>query len=104
MNHKPNRICAVCGSEYHYCHSCGHQDPLYKNVFCSDECRQLFHLCVSYNAGRIDDEVFKAKFAMLNLDVFGDYLESIQRVLHRVYPETRTDIIAYVPEEQIDTD
>lgn len=38
-----NKTCKVCGKDYYYCHSCGHTDPAWKQLVCSEECNTVWN-------------------------------------------------------------
>ena len=38
-----NKTCKVCGKDYYYCHSCGHTDPAWKQLVCSEECNTIWN-------------------------------------------------------------
>lgn len=60
---KLNRTCVVCGTQYEYCHTCGTQkdNQTWRNSFCSENCRSVYHVVVEYGSG------LKTKQEALNL-------------------------------------
>ena len=37
-----NKICKICGTPYHYCYSCDHKDPAWKQLVCSEDCNMIW--------------------------------------------------------------
>ena len=37
-----NKICQICGTPYHYCYSCDHKDPAWKQLVCSEDCNMIW--------------------------------------------------------------
>ena len=52
---KFNRICILCGKEYKYCNDCREYDdqPAWKNIYCSENCRTLFNTAVDFKQNNI---------------------------------------------------
>lgn len=103
MSKKPNRTCAVCGKEYYYCNTCGHKDPAWKGAYCSEECRDLLPLCVSYNQGRISKEDAKKIIKQMNLEDYNSYVPSVAKILKEVTAEPRI-VLELPPKLDIETD
>ena len=40
---KVNKSCRVCRTEYSYCPSCDHKDPVYKQLVCSENCYKIWN-------------------------------------------------------------
>lgn len=81
MNKKPNRTCLVCGKKYYFCNSCGSKDPSYKMIFCSDECRNLFHDCTEFNDGKISVDEFLNRLKKYNLENVDSYDASVRKII-----------------------
>lgn len=94
MTKTPNRTCIVCGEEYHYCNNCDHNEPAWKNCWCSEECKKLFNACNDFDSGHI------TKYQLLNeikdLDITGKtFTAGITTILERVN-DSKTDEIEQV--------
>ena len=37
-----NKTSKICGKSYHYCHSCNHSDPAWKQLVCSEDCNMIW--------------------------------------------------------------
>jgi hypothetical protein len=66
---KNNRVCKVCGSEYHFCPTCAGVSVTdkYKTMFCSKNCRDIFHTISRYFVKDVSKE--EAKDILLSLDL-----------------------------------
>lgn len=55
---KNNKTCITCGKKYSYCPGCGRSDVdnMWKNIYCSENCRNIFNLMTSYCAGHVSKE------------------------------------------------
>lgn len=59
---KFNRTCILCGKEYKYCNDCREYDdqPAWKNIYCSENCRTLFNTAVDFKQNNISlQEAYK---------------------------------------------
>ena len=52
---KFNRTCLVCGIKYRYCSSCREYitTPQWKNLFHSENCKEVFHIVSDYLQGHM---------------------------------------------------
>lgn len=72
------RICIVCGTSYKYCRRCGKYTPRQGGeMFCSDNCRDIFNVCSRFVTGKIS--AIEAKALLDNLDLSN--IENFQKAL-----------------------
>lgn len=66
---KNNRVCKVCGSEYNFCPSCARvpANEKYKTMFCSKNCRDIFHTISRYFVKDVAKD--EAKEILYSLDL-----------------------------------
>lgn len=50
------KTCTVCRREYSYCPSCAEDadKPFWMNMFCSEDCFNIFNVCADLEAGKIN--------------------------------------------------
>ena len=53
---KVKRRCVMCAKEYEYCNSCGAAPKLWKNIFCSENCRDIYDVLNKYDGKLITKE------------------------------------------------
>lgn len=99
FNLKPLRTCAICQTEYDYCSSCPEKskDPLWKNSFCSENCKKIYEICVSYNLKEISKEEAQKRLASCDLSHKDKYTKSTKRILNEIMegspkPKPKTEI------------
>ena len=64
------RTCIVCGRQYEFCPNCknqAHANEQWRSIYCSDNCRQIFHVCSDYQANKITKQQAGVQLAKLNL-------------------------------------
>lgn len=66
---KANKKCCVCGTAYAYCPTCvsDRNKPTWMNMFCSEECLNIYNVCASFVAGKINVNSANKKLAMVDL-------------------------------------
>lgn len=84
-----DRKCIVCGKEYKFCHNCGNddrKDETWRNIFCSEDCKNIYNILSMQGNGHIDNSKAKemlAKCDLSRLDQFRDdfkkQIESINK-------------------------
>ena len=57
-NSRYNRKCILCGTTYKYCSTCREyaDQPVWKNVYCCENCRTIFNTLVEYKSDAISKE------------------------------------------------
>lgn len=56
---RDDKTCIVCGKAYKYCEGCPSKYDItqtWRNIFCSENCREVYHVYDSIKAGKLKDE------------------------------------------------
>lgn len=63
------RYCLICNKKYEFCPHCSRvaSDELWKNEYCSQECREIFRVCSRYAGNDISQEDAYNKLIELNV-------------------------------------
>ena len=66
--------CIICNSSYEFCGHCNRisSDQLWRNLYCCEDCREIFHICSSYEGKEISadeayDRLTRRNFANKNI-------------------------------------
>lgn len=64
-----NKVCIACGAQYKYCPGCrgAKAETMWKNIYCSENCRQIFNTVTGYNMGTVSKEEGKKKLEQCDL-------------------------------------
>ena len=83
---KQNRTCKVCGTTYQFCPTCERvaATEKYKTMFCSKNCRDIFHTCTRFNVGTIDKATAKSIISMLDLSNRDNFSSQIKADLANI--------------------
>ena len=78
---KLNKTCLVCQKSYHYCYSCPTdlQNPSWKNLFDTEQCKEIFNILSRNGQGMITDEEAKELLSKCDLtqkDTFADNIKN----------------------------
>ena len=67
---KNMRTCKICGKKYEYCGHCPSKNPLepWRNLYCSEECREVFSIFDKYASKKITAEKAREKLVSLGFD------------------------------------
>lgn len=85
MASKQNKTCKVCGESYYFCPSCSRSaSDKYKTMFCSKNCRDIFHTCSRYTVGTIDKAMAKSILSELDLSNRNKFSERIKADLSNI--------------------
>lgn len=92
------RICITCGKKYVYCPNCQKGDPseTWRNIYCSDECRDIYKICNSFAFGHINIETAKKQLDKYGITDRSIYNEDVRKSLSAIYaakteaPKTET--------------
>lgn len=95
MSKKNNRTCVCCGKEYHFCNTCASQinEPRWRNIYCSDNCRKVFMTITDYNYKEITEE--QAIQNLKESDLNSNFNESITNAINKLMNSVKK-----VPEEK----
>lgn len=83
------RICITCGKKYVYCPNCQKGDPseTWRNIYCSDECRDIYKICNSFAFGHINVETAKKQLDKYGITDRSKYNEDVRKSLSAIYAE-----------------
>lgn len=93
---KNNRICVCCSTEYRYCNSCSEDKtkPSWYSIYCSENCKKLFHATSSYFAKTASIEEIKVRFDDCDLSYKHKLKPKFIEAIDNVYNvETKTEIL-----------
>lgn len=79
------RKCLICGDQYVYCPSCNVGDPekTWMFAFCSENCKDVFHVVNDYEYGHIDKE--EAKELLSVLDTSEEFDKYTQKLVNEIF-------------------
>lgn len=79
-----NRKCKVCGKEFYFCPNCGNvKKPKWHANYCSENCKAIFDVAVSFNLGNITKE--EASSILKGCEIkLSDYPEEIQDAIRKI--------------------
>lgn len=83
---KPLRTCSICHKQYDYCSSCPEKmrDPIWKNSFCSRNCKQIYDICVSYSLKEISPEYAYKTLSACDLSKKDEFSQSTQKLISEI--------------------
>lgn len=83
---KPLRTCAICHTEYDYCSSCPDKmrDPVWKNSFCSMNCKKIYDTCVGFSLKEISPESAYKTLSSCDLSKQDTYSESTRKIIKEI--------------------
>ena len=71
-----NKVCIICAKKYKFCGHCNKisSDELWHNIYCSEECREIFNTCSRYEGKDISadeayDKLVKYNFTDKNIQL-----------------------------------
>lgn len=110
MTKKNNKTCIVCGEKYTFCPTCADVKDLemWKNIYCSENCKKLFHAASGYHAKTATIEEVRTRFDACDLsykDKLNDnFIEAINAAYGikekvEIKEEVKEEIIASVDVE-----
>lgn len=85
------RNCVICGQAYKYCMGCPEQyntQETWRNIFCSENCRDIYQTYNSLKAGEIDASAARQKMKALDMSRWNKVSGFIKEVLSPVVDET----------------
>lgn len=92
---KNNKICVCCTKAYSYCPHCSADDskPSWMNMFCSEDCKNLFQAATDYYAGELTKE--KAKEIVKNADLSNksNFKTSIVKFINELTEEDKKGVV-----------
>lgn len=110
---KEDKTCVICGKAYKYCQSCPYKyntTETWRNIFCSENCRELYHVYDQLKVGQITDKNAAKSLKKLDISYLSKLNEPMKSVLALAIHDVEKKSEPYeVPEEKeadnnIDTD
>lgn len=83
---KPLRTCALCKEEYEFCSSCPEKItvPVWKNSFCSENCKKIYDACAGYNMGELSKEEAYELLEQCDLSKRSKYSNATKKILKEI--------------------
>lgn len=84
-----NKECVICGTKYSYCNRCGYDTnkPTWMNLFCCQECKDIYEACAGNIAGNYSDEETKVLLDMCDVKKVTEKPVLIKNVIKKLYKE-----------------
>ena len=78
MGKKNNRVCIICGKEYHYCSACGEDagKPTWYFIFDGQNCHDIYEVCTQYRDGEIDVKSAYEKISKLDISNIKNFADA----------------------------
>lgn len=80
---KKNKKCILCGKQYTYCPTC-QQDkdkPVWMNIYCSENCKNIFDGSTDYKAGEITEDQYKDILSKADLSRKNEFKDSVRKTI-----------------------
>lgn len=106
MAKKLNRTCIVCSEKYSYCPSCGedrNKEPWHA-IYCSENCKKLFHAASGYHAHTATLEEVRARFDACDLSYKDKLNENFIEAINAVYEIKEENVEIKEEENVVSTD
>ena len=84
---KVKRRCVMCAKEYEYCNSCGTAPQLWKNIFCSENCRDIYGVLNKYDGKLITKEEGIEKLKAFDLSVVPKFNDRFKALANELTPK-----------------
>ena len=89
MSNKDLRTCCVCHVQYPYCPICHKDLPTWMFSYCSENCREIYKITVSYEDGKIDAKKANDQLSNLDLSKNENFGESYKNTLKKIHTEIK---------------
>ena len=86
MGKKNNRVCIICGKEYHYCSACGEDagKPTWYFIFDGQNCHDIYEVCTQYRDKKIDAKKAYELISKLDLSNIEDFVETTKNQIKEI--------------------
>ncbi len=97
---KNNKTCTVCKTLYSYCPHCSadNSKPSWMNMFCSENCKNLFQAATDYYAGELTPSKAKAIVEKADLSNKDNFKPSIVKFIDELSGVKAEEIVDTVSE------
>lgn len=95
-----NRVCLCCGNAYEYCGTCkrGVNLPAWKNLFDTENCKDIFQTVSDYEQKAIDKA--KAKKILASCDLKHSFKNNIKETIDKITKEDKKDAVVRVQKKK----
>ena len=102
---KELRTCVVCGVQYDFCPKCNKDEPIWKFTFCSEKCKNTYHVLSAYENGMISADDTNNALKKLDMTDFQSVGKSYSDTLKKLKEELQeTKQASSNNDEQVETD
>ena len=86
---KRDRKCYLCGETYKYCPTCSQDKmkPSWMVTFHSEDCKNIFETCTSFNLGMITKEEAQEAIIACDLSNQANFKPYVQKDLEKIFAE-----------------
>lgn len=93
-----NRICLACGKAYEYCGSCENTRklPVWKNLFDTESCKDIFECTSDYLQKAITKERAQKRLSACDLSKVSDMKDEIRKVAEEIIHEDKPETVKTV--------
>ena len=86
-----NRICLACGKAYEYCGSCENTRklPVWKNLFDTESCKDIFECTSDYLQKAITKERAQKRLSTCDLSKVSDMKDEIRKIAEEIIHEDK---------------
>jgi hypothetical protein len=84
---KTQRKCVMCGTVYEHCGHCGAAPQLWKNIFCSENCRDIYDVLNKYDGKLITKEDGIERLKAFDLSVVPKFNDRFKALANELTPK-----------------
>lgn len=100
---KVKRRCIMCAKEYEYCNSCGAAPKLWKNIFCSENCRDIYDVLNKYDGKLITKEDGIERLKAFDLSVVPKFNDRFKALANELTPAPKKEVVKKQTKETDET-
>lgn len=83
---KIKRKCVMCAKEYEYCSNCGSSQKAWKNIFCSENCRDIYGVLNKYDGKLITKQDGVEQLKKFDLSVVSKFNDRFKKLAEELTP------------------
>ena len=97
--------CIVCGKEYKYCSHCSqyNSDETWRYLYCSENCRKIFHIFSDVKGKAISEEEARKRFKECDLSDIDSFSDELKAMIGGASKEEAKEELANLEVEVDDT-
>ena len=80
----------MCAKKYEHCSHCGATPELWKNIFCSENCRDIYNVLNKYDGNLITKEDGVEQLKKFDLRVVSKFNDRFQKLAKELTPKKET--------------